>query len=153
MTIGNDKDFKAALAGLSPAQQRQVAARFVQQVFPLSSDARIRVALEAAGRTGVSDAELAIVAQAANTSRVESFTRCGREADWSAQVGHFVAKAAVACVKPAEAVGNLAWDAAMQARMARTCQTIADGVGTENREAEAQYRTLEAFLNSQGIRS
>jgi len=148
MSISNDKEFKSALAGLSPAQQRQVAARFVQQVFPLSSDVRIKAALEAAGRAGISGAELAIVAQAANTARVESFTQCGREADWSAQVGHFVAKAAVACVKPAEAGGNLAWDAAMQARMARTCQTVADGIGTENREAEAQYRILEAFLNS-----
>jgi len=148
MTICNDKEFKSALAGLSPAQQRQVAARFVQQVFPLSNDVRIKAALEAAGRAGISDTELAIVAQAANTARVESFTQCGREADWSAQVGHFVAKAAVACVKPAEAGGNLAWDAAMQARMARTCQTVADGVGTENREAETQYRILEAFLNS-----
>jgi hypothetical protein len=148
MAISNDKEFKSALAGLSPAQQRQVAARFVQAVFPLSNDARIKAALEAAGRPGISDAELAIAAQAANTARVESFTQCGKEADWSAQVGHFVAKAAVACVKPAEAGGNLAWDAAMQARMARTCQTVADGAGTDNREAEAQYRTLEAFLNS-----
>jgi hypothetical protein len=31
--------------------------------------------------------------------------------------------------------------------MARTCQTVATGEGTENREAEEQYRILEAFLN------
>jgi hypothetical protein len=148
MAISNDKDFKTALAGLSTAQQRQVAARFVQQVFPLSSDARIKAALDAAGRAGIADAELALASQAANSARVESFTRCGKETDWSAQAGHFVAKAAVACVKPAEAGDNLAWDAAMQARMARTCQTVASGTGTENREAEEQYRILEAFLNS-----
>ena len=107
------------------------------------------VGLTPAGRRFVQFApQLVHAAQAANTARVESFTQCGKEADWSAQVGHFVAKAAVACVKPAEAGGNLAWDAAMQARMARTCQTVADGAGTDNREAEAQYRTLEAFLNS-----
>jgi hypothetical protein len=35
----------------------------------------------------------------------------------------------------------------MQARMARTCETVATGEGTENREAEEQYRILEAFLN------
>ncbi len=148
MAISNDKEFKAALAGLSPAQQRQVAARFVQAVCPLSGDARIKAALEAAGRVGISDAELALAAQAANTARVESFTQCGKETDWTAQAGHFVAKAAVACVKPAEAGSNLAWDAAMQSRLARTFQTVADGAGTDNREAEAQYRTLEAFLNS-----
>jgi hypothetical protein len=148
MAISNDKDFKSALAGLSISQQRQVAARFVQQVFPLSNDARIRSALDAAGRAGIADAELALAAQAANSARVESFTRCGKETDWGAQAGHFVAKAAVACVKPAEAGDNLAWDAAMQARVARTCQTVADGSGTDNREAEEQYRILEAFLNS-----
>ena len=148
MAISNDKDFKSALMGLSIGQQRQVAARFVQQVFPLSGDARVKAALEAAGRADISDAELAMAAQAANSARVESFTQCGREADWSAQAGHFVTKAAAACVKAAEAGDNLAWDAAMQARLARTFQTVADGAGTDNREAEAQYRTLEAFLNS-----
>jgi hypothetical protein len=148
MTISNDKEFKSALTGLTTAQQRQVAARLVQQVFPLSNDARIKAALDAAGRVDITDAELAGASQAANSARVESFTQCGKEADWSAQAGHFVAKAAVACVKSADAGDGLAWDAAMQARLARTCQTVADGAGTDNREAEAQYRILEAFLNS-----
>ena len=148
MTISNDKDFKSTLAGLSVAQQRQLAARFAQQVFPLSNDARIKSALDTARRAGIADAELGAALQAANSARVESFTRCGKETDWSAQAGHFVAKAAVACVKPAAAGDNLAWEAAMQARLARTCQTVADGAGTDNREAETQYRILDVFLNS-----
>ena len=148
MAISNDKEFKTALAGLSTAQQRQVAASFVQRVFALSGDVRIKAALDAAARADVSDAELTVLSGAANTARVESFTQCGKETDWSAQAGHFVAKAAVACVKAAEAGSNLAWDAAMHARMARTCQTVADGAGTENVEAGEQYRLLEAFLNS-----
>lgn len=148
MTISNDKDFKSTLAGLSVVQQRQLAARFAQQVFPLSNDARIKSALDTARRAGIADAELGAALQAANSARVESFTRCGKETDWSAQAGHFVAKAAVACVKPAAAGDNLAWEAAMQARLARTCQTVADGAGTENREAETQYRILDVFLNS-----
>jgi hypothetical protein len=148
MAISNDKDFKSALMGLSIEQQRQVAARFVQQVFLLSGDARVKAALEAAGRADISAAELAMAAQAANSARVESFTQCGREADWSAQAGHFVTKAAVACVKAADAGDNLAWDAAMQSRLARTFQTVADGAGTDNREAEAQYRILDEFLKN-----
>jgi len=148
MAISNDKEFKASLAALPAPSQRQVAARFVERVYPLSNDVRVKAALDAAGRPDISDAELTVVTQAANTARVESFTQCGRETDWTAQAGHFVAKAAVACVKPAEAGDNLAWEAAMQARMARTCQTVAEGSGTENREAEEQYRILEAFLNS-----
>jgi hypothetical protein len=145
MAITNDREFKAALAALSVAQHRQLAARFVQRVFPLSNDVRVKAALEVAARDDISEAELTVVAQAANSARVESFTQCGRETDWAAQAGHFVAKAAVACVRTAETGDNLAWEAAMQARMARTCETVASGEGTENREAEEQYRILEDF--------
>lgn len=148
MAIRNEKDFKAKLAGLPCAQQRQVAARFVQRVFGLSNDVRVKAAIDVAMRGEVTSEELAVVAQAANSARVESFTQCGRETDWTAQAGHFVAKAAVACVRPCGEGGNLAWEAAMQARMARTCETVAEGLGTENNEAEEQYRILEALLNS-----
>ena len=150
--LNNDKDFKAKLDVLPIADQRHVAALFVMRVFPLSSDARLKNAIEMSQREGVMEAELASACQIANTARVESFTRCGRETDWTAQAGHFVAKAAVACVRPAGEGGNLAWDAAMSARMARTCETVATGEGTDNNEAGEQYRILEAFLNNQGTR-
>ncbi|MBK6742880.1 MAG: hypothetical protein IPG66_07835 [Hydrogenophilales bacterium] len=146
MAITNDKEFKAKLGELSATQQRQVAARFVQRVFGLSNDVRVKAALEVAMRPEISDAELTVVTAAANTARVESFTQCGKETDWGAQAGHFVAKAAVACVSAATPGTNLAWDAAMQARMAKTCETVATGEGTENREAEEQYRILEDFM-------
>lgn len=55
-------------------------------------------------------------------------------------------KAAQVCVCSAAAGDNVAWDAAMQARLARTCQTVADGLGTENTEAQEQYRILETLL-------
>ena len=156
MSINTDKEFKAALTALSPDRQRQVAARFVLRVFPLSNDVRVKAALDVAGRPDISEAELTVVSQAANSARVESFTQCGKETDWQAQAGHFVARAAVACVrsvpaneKSGESAGaSLAWDAAMQARMARTCETVANGSGTDNSEAEAQYRILEAFLEN-----
>ncbi len=152
MSIHNDSEFKAALERLAPDRQRQVAARFARRVADLSQDVRVKTAIEAASRGGVSEAELEVLHQAANSARVESFTRCGMEADWSDQTGHFVAKAAMACVRPTAAAGNLAWDTAMHARMARTCQTITEGTGTGNRETEAQYRLLEDFLN-QGVRT
>jgi hypothetical protein len=147
MTIRNDRDFKATLAGLPDAQQRQVAARFVRRVFPLSNDFRIKAALELAERADIDQAELASAHHAAKAACVESYTQCGHECNWNSQAGHFVAQAAVACIRPATEGDNLAWDAAMQARMARTCATVADGAGTENREAEEQYRILEAYLN------
>ena len=146
MGISNDQEFKAALAALNATRQRQVAARFVQPVHALSNDARVRSALEVAARPEPDRAELELAYQAANSARVESFTRCGRECDWSDQAGHFVARAAALCVAP-DPAADLAWQAAMQTRMARSCQAVAEGGGTDNREAEAQYRILEAFLN------
>jgi hypothetical protein len=147
MAISNDKEFKAALNGLSVSQQRQVAALFVDSVLHLSGDGRVKGAVGAAKHLGISDAELAPACQAARSARVESYTQCGRETDWKSQAGHFVAKAALACVRPAEEGGNLAWEAAMDARMARTCESIALGEGTKNREAETQYRILYEFMN------
>jgi hypothetical protein len=144
----NDKEFKAELGALPVAHQRHVAAKFVQRVLPLSSDVRLRAILDLALRVDVSDAELASAYQTANTVRVESFTQCGKVTDWTAQAGHFVAKAAVSCVRPATPGDNLAWEAAMSSRMARTCETVATGEGTENSEAQEQYRILGAFLNS-----
>ena len=144
----NDKDFKAELGALPIAHQRHVAARFVERVLPLASDVRLKTILDLAQRADVADVEMAGAYQTANTVRVESFTQCGKVTDWTAQAGHFVAKAAVACVRPASAGENLAWEAAMSARMARTCETVATGEGTENSEAQEQYRILGAFLNS-----
>jgi hypothetical protein len=146
--LSNDREFKERLVGLPISRQRQVASRFVQRVFPLSSDFRVKAALDAAERVEISDAELASAYQAAKTASVESFTQCGHECDWNSQAGHFVAQAAVTCVRPATEGENLAWESAMSARMARTCETVAAGAGTDNSEAEAQYRILEAFLNS-----
>ena len=145
MAIANDKDFKAALNGLDPARQRQAAARFVESVLALADDVRIAGAVNAAKRPDITDVELAAMYQAVKSASVESYTQCGRETDWADQAGHFVAKAALNCVRPA--TENLAWDAAMAARMARTCAAINSGEGSESREAEAQYRILDALLS------
>ena len=147
MSISNESEFRAALAGLDGQQQRKLAAAFAEGVLDLCQDARVNAAVGTAKRVGVSDGELEPAWRACNAARIESFTQCGKETDWRAQAGHFVAKAALACVRPAAAGENLAWEAAMNARMARTCETIALGVGTENAEAEAQYRMLYEFLN------
>ena len=147
MATTNDKEFRTKLATLSVSQQRQVAALFVQRVFVLSNDARIKAALDMAKRADISDAELAVVSQAANTARVESYAQCGRDSDWTTQAGLFVAKAAVSCVGPELEGENLAWDAAMQVRVARTCMA-ASGDVTDHKEAEAQYAILDNFLNT-----
>ncbi|MGC2048598.1 MAG: hypothetical protein WA635_08310 [Gallionella sp.] len=146
MNISNDSEFKAALRRLPGAAQRRVAARFAENVLALCKDARVKNAINSAKRTDITDAELAATSRSAKAASVESFTRCGHECDWNDQAGHFVAEAGLACVQPAEAGVNPAWDAAMHARMARSCETIAAGRGTDNAEAAAQYRILAEFM-------
>ena len=147
MPITNDKEFKAALATLDNCGRRQATAYLIRQALDLSPDPRVRAGLDLAVRCDASEAELAVAAAGVNSARVTSYTQCGRDANWTCQASHFVARAAQECVKP-EVSANGAWEAAMQARMARICQSIAMGEGTSNREAEAQYRALDEYLNS-----
>jgi hypothetical protein len=147
MAINNDSEFKTALNNLSSAQQRVVAARFVENVLMLCHDGRVKNAVATAGYNEITDAELGTAFQFAKAASVDSYTQCGHECDWNKQAGHFVAEAALACVKPADG-NNPAWDAAMHARMARTCASIAAGNGTRNGEDVEQYRILTEFLNA-----
>ena len=146
MAITNDKEFRESLVALSADQQRQVAALFVQRVFGLSGDVRIKAALDVAMRAEISEAELAVVSQAANAAKVESYAQCGKDTDWNTQAGLFVAKATVSCISPVVDGKNVAWEAAMQVRVARTCEA-ASGDDTDHKEAEAQYAILDNFLS------
>lgn len=152
MTISNDKEFKAALAALDSCQRRQATAHLVRQALDLTPDSRVKAGLDLAMRCDADEAELATAAAGVNSARVASYTQCGHEASWTCQAAHFVASAAQQCMK-LEITPNGAWEAAMQARMARICQAIAGGDGTSNREAEAQYRALDEFLKSKGSAS
>lgn len=145
MTIANDSDFRTALDKLSPVQQRMAAARFAEHVLALGHDGRLKIVVDAGKRSNVSDAELGTAFQLAKASSVDSYTQCGHECDWNKQAGHFVSEAALASIKPPDG-NNPAWDAAMHARMARTCESIALGHGTANEEADAQYNILADFL-------
>lgn len=145
MVIQTDSEFRSALDKLPTPKQRELATRFTDSVVVLCNDPRIKAALNAARRLDISDIELAAIYQAANAASVESYTQCGKETNWMSQAGHFVAEAAKSCVKPVERGHNLAWDAAMYARMARTCETISKGLGTQNRESEVQYRLMDEY--------
>lgn len=150
MSVTNEQEFKAALDQLPLARQRYVAALFAESVLPLSRDKRIKGVINAAKRADISDDELIALHLAARAASVDSYTQCGREVNWLCQAGHFVAEAAEACVT-VNAPGkseNPAWSAAMHARMARTCECIARGQGTERCEIDTQYRILEQYLAS-----
>lgn len=149
MAINNDKEFKSALAGMSPAQLRLAAAGFVDSVLSLSTDLRVAAAVKVAKQAEVSEAELEMQLRSVKAAALASYTQCGKLCDWNGQAGHFVAKAAARCVEPLSDGGaHSVWEGAMDARMARTCEVIATGEGTENNEAQVQYRIVDSLLNS-----
>lgn len=148
--ITTDGEFKAALSQLSLIQQRQVGALLVERVLNLCDDYRVKNALEAAKQATLNPEQLTTAYRAAKAASTESFTQCGKDADWLAQAGHFVAAASADCVLPTEQLkptDNLAWNAAMHARMAKNCETIAQGEGSDNQEAQSQYEILANFLS------
>ena len=75
---------------------------------------------------------------------------CGKDADWSAQAEHFVAMAYAAVLTPEPQIitkTNLAWKAAIQARMARNCAMIEQDHGEVENEAVKQYEIASDFLS------
>ncbi len=148
--ITNDQQLREALSGLTLNQQRELGGLFVANVKHLSEDPRIERALQAAATVDLSAPELEEAHKSVKTFATQSYTACGRDADWAAQAEHFVAAAAAACLGPEDQVGtksNNAWKAAMQARMAKNCEMILNDSGELANEAEKQYRIAENFLN------
>ncbi|MGD8908760.1 MAG: hypothetical protein PVI92_05380 [Chromatiales bacterium] len=148
--ITNDQQLREALNKLNPQQQRELGGLFVTNVSHLSSDLRITRALEAAGKPDIAPQELEDTYKSVKAFATQSYTACGRDADWAAQAEHFVAAAAAACIAPDEQAGtsyNNAWKAAMQARMGKNCEMILKDAGEVANEAEKQYRIAQNYLN------
>lgn len=148
LSITDEKTFKQALSNLTISQQRIIGALFVERVLDLFNDDRIKRALKVAqNASNISEDELQNTYKAARSASIESFTRCGADGDWKEQAGHFVANAAAACVIPTEQIrkNSPAWEAAMNSRMARNCEIIANEE-TSNDEDQHQYRVLSEFL-------
>ncbi|RLA01433.1 MAG: hypothetical protein DRQ45_05975 [Gammaproteobacteria bacterium] len=147
--ISNDTEFRTALDGLDPAQQRLVAARFVENVVALCSDDRIARVIQVAGNSEASESELAEALKTARATTFDCHTRCGSEGDWTEQEGYFVARAAVAALTPAGKMpSGPAWQAALSSRMAQTSRSIVTGDDTAGQEGNQQYRILSEFLDS-----
>jgi hypothetical protein len=147
--IENDDDFRQPLKNMEITAQRMLAARFVENVLPLSDDDRIRRVIEIAAKADASRADVSDAFHTARTATIDSHNRCGADADWKAQAGYFVARAALAAVTPPEQMaGGPAFQAAMSSRMARTCVDIESSEDTAGRERQAQYRILTEFLNT-----
>ena len=147
--ITNDQQLREALNNLSPQQQRELGGLYVSNVSHLSDDSRIGRAVDVAAKGEISPQELEETYKSLKAFATQSYTACGRDADWAAQAEHFVAAAAAACLAPPEigAQSNNAWKAAMQARMAKNCEMILNDAGEVDNEALKQYQIAERYLN------
>lgn len=147
--INNDQQLREALNDLSLELQRELGARFVTSVSHLSANSIITQGLKTASDPNHTSTELASAYKNTKAFGIEKYTSCGRDANWSAQAEHFVATALAACLLPDEQVTppeNLAWKAAMQARMARNCEMIINDRGDVDNEANRQYAIASEFL-------
>jgi len=149
--INNDQEFKKALAGLSIAEQRELAAQFVASVSSLCPDPLIERALKTASDKKHSDNDFNEIYQRIKSLSIKTYTSCGDDADWSAQAAHFVAGAAKVCLTPQQQLGdknNLAWKCAMQARMAKNCAMIDSDEELVDNEAQKQYIISNNYLSN-----
>lgn len=147
--IANDADFRKAIEQLPAADQRKLAMLFVEDVLEVAEDAKLKkVAAEA--RTAASEEDKAENLKAARRVTLDCHTRCGAEGDWKAQADYFIARALIEAVTPPEKgkSGRAAWQAAMAARMVRTCLAIDAEVENSDNTAQRQYDVASKFLAS-----
>lgn len=150
MTISNDRELRSALDALSLAQQRTLGACFAQNVSAVTNNPRLLKALKVAMTSDSTDQEREDAYKAAKSIAVQTYTSCGRDADWDAQAEHFVASACAATLLPDALLTekfNPAWKAAIQSRMAKNCLMIESDEGEMDNEAEQQYKIATEFTS------
>lgn len=149
MSITNDRELQQILSGLPLEQKRIVSAHFAARVLPLTDNSRLKAALSVALEGDSSDQALGDAYRTAKSIAVQTYTACGRDADWAMQAEHFVAEACAAALTPngiSPAGTDLAWKTAMQARMARNCAMIDGQPAPTESEAERQYEIADSLL-------
>jgi len=145
MPITNDRELQQALSDLSPKLRRTVGAELAAQVLPLCKDSRLTSALSVARAPEYSEEALNDAYRTAKSIAVQTYTACGRDADWALQAAHFAAAACAAALTP-ETITNSAWKAAMQARMAHNCAMIEEAHADTESHAQKQYQIAESLI-------
>lgn len=148
--IENDEELRAAVMQLDAADQRRLAARFVEDVLEYTDDTRIQHALSVVARPNASEEELRAAHRSARAAALDAHARCGADSEWSGQSPYFVARAAEASTgKNAKGShSTLAWLVAMQCRMASCCLAAVAGPESEENTCSSQRRIAAEFINS-----
>ncbi len=141
-----DSEFRQALSALSRLQQRQIGAQFIERVLQQYPEATLSKLLAVAQQADVSELELAAAAKTAKALALDKHTRCGAEGDWQAQASYFLARATSELLATSKPSQLPAWEAALNARLARTCALIDDTHHTLHGESDAQYQLLTDYL-------
>lgn len=150
--ITDNEAFRNAIKSLDCSRQRKLAALFVDNVVSLSKDERIPRTIAVAASANPSQDELDSALRAAKAAIIDAHTRCGAEGNWEDQASYFVARAAAAAVAPEQKciADGVAWQTAVNSRMARTCVAI-DANNEETAlkdESEQEFHILNDFLKS-----
>ena len=150
-SIANNDDFKQYLKNLDCQKQRKLAALFAQNVLDLTQDERIPKILATARQEPLDQQEMETACKLAKAAIVDSHCRCGSDCDWVQQAAYFVARAAAAAVSPENKcmTDSAAWQAAVNARMARTSASIENDDIDPQDEISAQFRITNDFINNE----
>ncbi len=148
--ISDDAGLRSTFKELDSTQNRIVGALLVQNVLPLSTDERIKRAIDKALDDMVSDDELSDMFKSLKRSMIDSSTRCGADADWDEQASYFVLRAASTVATPIAQRDSIdpLWQIVQSCRMARSCSLIASNDDSDNPEPESQYRIVNRFLTN-----
>jgi hypothetical protein len=156
----NNQSFKQTLSKFSVALQRQVAARFIQNVLDLADERCLQNIANIAAKPDIGKGELEEAYHLAHSIYVKTNPHSGMtELDFAVQAKHFVAEACMTCLSPCneeDKDSHLAQKVAMYCRMARTCASVAHEAEIPDfnkaemamrKTIEAQYAILQAFLD------
>jgi hypothetical protein len=146
--ISNDQQLRAALNALALDQQRAIGGLFTNSVATLGRDPELARAIAATADRDISETEREEAFRLAKSIATKTYTACGRDADWLTQAEHFVAAACSAVLTPESQVDpkiNLAWKAAIQARMAKNCLMMESDTAEIDNEAQKQYKIAQEF--------
>ena len=147
--ITNDQQLRSSLERLDIPMQQRLAGLFADNVAKLGKDPRLAQIREIA-ISPAADSQLRHEAyRTARSLATGSYTACGQDVDWLDQAEHFVAAAFTTALTGGEQAKehlNLAWEAAMQARMANNCAMMASISGDIDNEAQKQYRIAGELL-------
>jgi len=158
--INSQQAFQHALQNLPVKQQRQVGAKFIENVLDLTSEPRFRHVLTLLNRPDLTAEELISAYHSIHALYVETHPRSDlSQLDYAKQAEHFIAEACLVCLSPVyeeTKTHHLAQKTAMYCCMARTCAGIkhdeelpdlAQSQEMLTKEIQDQYRLLSEFLN------